>query len=804
MIVLSIIASASFTLLRGNAMDLTHAVVISPKSSNATLSKALLVLGEEIERRTGVALPVKHQLPAAKQPVIIVGLNEDIKPFLGSEWNILQRIEAPDAEGFRMMTQSQPRPVVVLAGYDARGVLYAVGKFLRMANMKSGSLQIAENLAFSSTPCYPIRGHQLGYRPKTNAYDAWTAAQFDQYIRELAIFGANSIEIMPPRTDDDATSPHMKVPALQMMIDLSRIIDSYGMDVWIWYPNMGDDYTSEASLRFELAEREEIFSSLPRIDVVFVPGGDPGDLHPGILFNWLGRVAGVLHKYHPKAKIWISPQAFRPTKEWFDSFYANVNRHEPWFGGVVFGPWVKTPLPEIRRLVATDIPIRRYPDITHSLSCQYPVPEWDLAFAMTLGRECINPRPVAEKHIHNAFRQYANGSISYSEGTNDDVNKFIWSAQDWNPETPAIETLREYGQFFIGEAFAEGVAQGLLALEKNLQGPILANQHIELTLRQWQALEQTASPDVLANFRFQMGLLRAYYDACVQRRLIYETGLEQEAMDILRAATPGTVLNAVDRAEKILALARSKPVAQDYRQRCDELAEALFQSIGAQLSVEKYAASEGRGDFMDYIDAPLNDAPWLSTQFNLIRQQKSEQAQFEAVKTLIARTDPGPGGFYDNFGSAGSLQRVAPGEGWATDPGGLLSPRVSFGVGLIGEEWVHTVTAKGFEGNATPLAWMNQVTTLYDTPLKITYDNLNPKMRYRLKVAYTGRFRSRMKLTAAPEFLIHDFIQTGRQPVYEFDIPQAATQTGILELIWTCGEGERGSQVSEIWLMPEK
>ena len=37
--------------------------------------------------------------------------------------------------------------------------------------------------------------------------------------------------------------------------------------------------------------------------------------------------------------------------------------------------------------------------------------------------------------IHNALDQYANGSLSYSEGTNDDVNKFIWSDQDWNPET---------------------------------------------------------------------------------------------------------------------------------------------------------------------------------------------------------------------------------------------------------------------------------------------------------------------------------------------------------------------------------
>ena len=100
-----------------------------------------------------------------------------------------------------------------------------------------------------------------------------------------------------------------------------------------------------------------------------------------------------------------------------------MNNEYSWFGGVVFGPWIKTPIQEIRELINPGIPIRKYPDITHSLSSQYPVPKWDLAYAITLGRECINPRPMDEKLIHNALDEYGQGSISYSEGTNDDVNK---------------------------------------------------------------------------------------------------------------------------------------------------------------------------------------------------------------------------------------------------------------------------------------------------------------------------------------------------------------------------------------------
>src|SRR5690606_37858562 len=223
----------------------------------------------------------------------------------------------------------------------------------------------------------------------------------------------------------------------------------------------------------------------------------------------------------------------RPTQAWFDAFYTHINREYDWLGGVVFGPWVKTPIEEIRNIVNPNIPIRRYPDITHSLSSQYPIPNWDLAYAVTLGRECINPRPIDQKMIHNAFDQFAQGSLSYSEGTNDDVNKIVWSGQDWNPETPVIETLREYARYFISPDLTDEIAQGMMALEENIRGPLLINDGVERSLQQWQEMEKNAPAEVLRNFRFQMGLIRAYFDAYQYRRLIYETELEKKARDIL-------------------------------------------------------------------------------------------------------------------------------------------------------------------------------------------------------------------------------------------------------------------------------
>jgi len=782
-------------------LDFTNSVIVTPRKLDKLEQKAITVLQEEIQKRTGIQLNTATKWPKNQQTVIAIGQEEQMKDFAGPYSNIFANGQTLNKEGFRLLIKEN---VILVAGNDPRGVFYGVGKLLRSLYMKPGSILAPKNLYITTSPRYGIRGHQLGYRPKTNAYDAWDAAQFDQYIRELGIFGTNSIEIIPPRSDDTLTSPHMKLPPIEMMIKQAEIIDSYGMDVWIWYPNVGNDYTQPDSVRKELEEREDIFKKLKRIDVVFVPGGDPGDLHPDVLFEWLKKIAKVLNKYHPKAKIWVSPQAFRPTKEWLDAFYKNVNLRYPWFGGVVFGPWVKTPLPEIRRIVNPEIPIRRYPDITHSISCQYPVKDWDLAFAITLGRECYNPRPAAEKVIHNVLDEFAIGSISYSEGINDDVNKFIWSDQDWNPETPVIETLREYSRLFIHPDFSEDIAQGILALERNWQGPLIANKSVEVTLNQWKNMEKQAPPAVVKNYRFQMGLLRAYYDAYIRERLIHETALESEAREVLRNATFITIQEKIERAESILNRKWEKPVAQDYKKRCWEIADYLFEAIGSQTSVKKHRAKSGRGDFMDYIDAPLNNAIWLLSQFERTRQIEDEKARLVSINELLNWDNPGPGGFYDNLGQSINTPRLADYPAWEEDPGSLQSPRVSFGAGLRGREWVHTVQAKGFDGSAMPLAWMNQITALYETPLNVVYENLDSHSSYILKVAYTGRFQANIQLTADDEFQIHEMRKTGKTPINEFPIPEEATRDGKLKLTWTCAEGERGAQVAEIWLVLNK
>ena len=146
------------------------------------------------------------------------------------------------------------------SGADARGVLFGVGRLLRELRMTSGSVRVPPGLAIVSAPQVALRGHQLGYRPKTNAYDAWDVPMWEQYIRDLAIFGSNAIELIPPRSDDAADSPHFPLPQIDMMVEMSRIADEYGQDVWIWYPALDKDYGDPKQVEFALKEWADVFS----------------------------------------------------------------------------------------------------------------------------------------------------------------------------------------------------------------------------------------------------------------------------------------------------------------------------------------------------------------------------------------------------------------------------------------------------------------------------------------------------------------------------------------------------------------
>jgi hypothetical protein len=687
-------------------------------------------------------------------------------------------------------------PVVLVVGNDSRGVLFGVGKLLRSLRMWRDRIDLDARFQVTTSPALPIRGHQLGYRPKTNSYDAWDLDQWEQYIRDLAVFGCNAIELIPPRSDDAADSPHFPLPQMDMMKDMSQLAKDYGLDVWIWYPVMESRFPDSAAIGAAVSQWGAVIAKLPRVNALFVPSGDPGNVPPREFMAMLEAQAEQLNRLHPGARIWISLQSF--TQPDFDEMLQILAKEPEWLGGIVHGPQTRVSIARLRQVLPARYPIRGYPDITHSMRCEYPVPDWDLAYALTEGREVINPRPLDQSTIFQLYRGATRGVITYSEGCNDDVNKMIWSRLCWDPDTPPLDTLREYSRYFIGEKYVDDFAQGLLALERNWRGPLAKNEGVSKTLEQFGIMERAADPRTRRNWRFQQALYRANYDAYQRARLIEETEQESEAMKVLETASRIGASKALDEAETILDRRATSDSTVALGARVKELAEALFQSIGMQLSVEKYKAiSVGRGANLDELDVPLNNRVWLKNRFADLRKLDSEAAMLRGIDATVHWTDPGPGGFYDDLGDPSRQPHLMRQDTYAKDPGFLENAGVGFRSEL---SWRRS--------------WCTHIDGQYATPVLLHYPKIEPRARYKVRVVYAGDNReAKVRLVACEalevggrEYPVHP-LRAKPQPVQplEFEIPAEATSGSTLTLVWHSnperGGPGRGCQIAEVWLI---
>ena len=767
-------------------MDLSRATIVAPEE-HTVLVQAARMLQDEVEKRSSIRLDVKHRNSSTEAPVIMLATPE----LLGETLSLPAGVTIPsEADGYTIFLDTN---TLYLVGRDDRGALFAVGRLIRDAHFAKGEFAMAKDFHVVSSPAYAMRGHQLGYRNTANSYDAWDLATFEQYIRDGIIFGTNAIELIPSLHEGTRNGSVMATSQREMNLDVARLLHSYGLDVWFFFA-LGGDVTDPVEYQEELEARDALFAAYPALDHVMVPGGDPGDTAPEDLMPWLADMAKVLRRHFPEAGLWVSNQGF--TDEQNDKFFDYLQDEQPeWLTGVVFGPWTKISLEEERARTPARYAIRRYPDITHNLRCQYPVPEWDRAFAQTIGRECANPRPMEMANIHNALAPLANGFVAYSDGCHDDLNKMIWSALGWDPSGDVQAIVKDYAKVFFGELYADDAAAGLWMLEENWRGSSAENAGIDATLEHWLAIEAHAGDELKDNWRFQLHLLRALCDAYVRARSIAETAQEEEFYARLRELGDGALVEGfmvgVEKFQNDTPRVRG-----DLRIRIEELSLAMLKSIGMQFSVyEPYRASNTeRGAILDGIDRPLNNRLWLASQLAVLRALDSDAERAALIEMIINWESPKPGAIYDDLGCVSKQPHLVRQTMWETDPGFVHGPQEEHSGGMDKQSRV--------PGDRR-LSWMDQSQTLFGTPLRMHYEDLDPATPYTVRITYSGRYRSTMRLVADEAFEVHGPLPQPN-PVWpvDFAVPLEATQDGALDLEWQLVDG-RGCQVAEVWLIPE-
>jgi hypothetical protein len=757
---------------------LENVTIVQPKIplANGEIAAAD-ILSSEVKKRTGVNWTVSGEWPASGDVIILKQASARIKtPFTISP--ALASTNKP--ESYRIVSSVyQNRKIILVEGSDERGVLFGAGQLLRTMNYSAQGAAFSEMPSISSSPDKSIRGHQLGYRNTANSYDGWTKQQFEQYIRDLVVFGANSIESIP--IFDESTSPHFKVPPMEMNAFISSVCKKYALDYWMWIPAQFD-LNDTAKRNKYLTTFEKICKQSVRINGVFFPGGDPGDNSPELVMPLLKDIYSILKKYHPSANIWLSLQGFTPGQNQY--VYNYIREQKPlWLGGLVTGPSSPTAA-ETRPELSSKYKIRHYPDLTHNVRCEFEIPWWDPAFSFTLGREAVNPRPYHYSAIYHQIEPYIDGFISYSDGIHDDVNKILWTSLAWNGKANERDILKEYANYFFGSSVAEEAADGILSLEKNWQGPIIANGAITSTWSAWKQLEKN-NPGLDSNWRWQMNLLRAYYDHYTRSRFIYETGLEKKANEqLLQAGTIGAD-TAMSVAIKILNTPSADSTMISDNKKIVTLCDELFQSISLQTSVKKYHASGlERGAVLDFLDHPLNNRWWLEDEFKKISSQP-EADKVKALNTIAGWEDPGPGGFYDQAGNISRSVHEMKGENWMMDP----TLRKSGNPG-------YDFSDNGMSRKR--LSWL----TYMRWPLSMEYSSIDTAAKYTVKICGIGE--SLLKINGqrvAPS-------KYGRnaEDVKEFPVPLSCIRQGKLILTWDDINEDflnwrKQSRVCEVWLI---
>jgi hypothetical protein len=639
-------------------VDFSDAVVfVDSDGSEPVLENSARVLIEEVEKRTGILWHKVNSVPNTGAHIVIrLAKAGELKP-----------------EGYRITLDQQSGPRLLIESADPRASLYGVGHLLRKSMWNNERFDVPVTIETETAPKYPYRGFELGYRSAGNPYVTWDRDQYEQYIRELALFGANAVQNTYHYfyTPDDIETPVQVMSRHEMNRNISEICEQYGLEFWMWSPGRINLYDEE--MREDVLRKVDVtYSNLPRIDAVFYPGGDggtPGKYPPGLVLPFLSELSAIIQRHHPQAMLWFSMQGFQQLEtvmdtvddSWIDATFEWLEAEDSraWFGGLMHGPGSPDPS-ETRRRLADHYSILHYPDITHIVRAQYQHNQLDPLFSISLTRQGINPQPRHSQFIHNRFAPFTNGFIAYSDGTNDDVNKVVWARLGWDPGENLREILMDYGRFFFRPDLSEDVADAIIALEQNFDGPALDNGGIVATMHEWERIGSVMEDELKgagANWRLQMMLFRATIDAYARYRLIYEQGLEEQAcLAILEYIDDPE--KAVKTALSILKRAETEGVRHDLRKRIISMADDLWQSTGLQTDPEAHHARITRGAVLHYLDTPLNSRYWIEDQFGLLQELDEDAAVRNRLYQIALWQNPGEGSFYNDLGNVGKSPNV--------------------------------------------------------------------------------------------------------------------------------------------------
>ena len=228
---------------------------------------------------------------------------------------------APGPEGFLIKyIKGTKNSIVLAAGVDDRGCLYAVGELLRQVKIRYGKISIQDDLNLRTAPAFEIRGTQYGQSgvaKRLAKVRDWTSEETERVILDYALAGANIFSTQPGPMFDF-------IKSYGLMTQGGFGANTSGRDVpaeWNASESIGRIgyvcLSVPEARAFMLQKCDDYFKSSPTFDLVKFHGGDGGgcecdkcDPYGLTFIKLVEEMAEIIHRYHPDTRVYFTNQKF--------------------------------------------------------------------------------------------------------------------------------------------------------------------------------------------------------------------------------------------------------------------------------------------------------------------------------------------------------------------------------------------------------------------------------------------------------------------------------------------------------------
>jgi hypothetical protein len=464
------------------------------------------------------------------------------------------------SEGFKIA--DGPNGTIRIIGNDERGTLYGVGKFLHTSTYGSQGFTPSSWRGISA-PKMPVRGMYLATHME-NYYHVAPVEEMTRYMEDLSLWGVNSFLVWFDLEQYNGIND----PAAQKLLDRLRVLlklaKDLGFNVSLGCIANGGYKNSPAELRaedstvdrplyhtkngpriyimgpelcpskpgvpeMEMSYCEEKFAAFKDIglDYWFITPYDNGGCTCAKCAPW--GVNGYLRMAEPMAKAY--KKAFPNGKvilstwyfdrwgigEW-DGITAKFNAQKPdWVDYLMSDNFEEYPRYPLDHGVPGGLPLLNFPDIS-----MYGQTPW--------GGYGANPHPGRLQQRWDETKSKLSGGFPYSEGIYEDINKVICAGLWWEPDRPAIETVKDYAAFEFSPDVADDVAKVVKIFETNHERDKVGPSAVEAA-RLVEQIDAQLAPGVKNAWRWRLFCIRAAID-----QEIYRNSLGQGRDKVFREA----------------------------------------------------------------------------------------------------------------------------------------------------------------------------------------------------------------------------------------------------------------------------